>query len=462
MAESTRTPTARQLEHLRNRFAQQPGTPFADLLPHETPQLLQADTNDPIYTPLVTLGIFLGQVLDPNGSCRQAVARLLAWRTARGLSPCSANTGAYCKARQRLPEEGLQALTRRAGATLRDQAPDHWRWKGRRVQIADGSTVNAPDTLANQREYPQPDGQKPGLGFPIIRLVVLFCLATGAVLEAALAPYQGKGTGELSLFRQVWHGLERGDVLLGDRIFCSYFEIALLNRRGVDVVLHKHQSRKTDIRTGQRLGRWDHVTQWRKPSRPEWLEESDYQQLPATLSLREVRVAVSVRGFRVKRYELITTLTDAQEFSVGELGQLYRRRWEAELHLRAVKTSMGMDQLSCKSPELVRKELWVYLLGYNLVRGVMAQSAAVAGVAPRCLSFAAAMQSVSAFGEWLSLGWGVSWAESCRRLWIAVGSHRVGHRPNRVEPRAIKRRKKDFPHLKEPRTHAQQRLLRNA
>jgi Transposase DDE domain len=462
VAQSTRTPIARQLKHLRNRFAQQPGLSFADLLPDATPQLLQADTDDPIYTPLVTLGLFLGQVLDPNGSCRHAVARLLAWRTAQGQSPCSANTGAYCKARQRLPEEGLHTLTRHAGTTLASRAPRRWLWKQRRVQVADGTTVNTPDTPANQRVYPQTDGQKPGLGFPIIRLVVLFCLATGAVLEAALAPYRGKGTGELSLLRQVWHSLEPGDVLLGDRIFCSYFEIALLHQRGVDVVLHKHQSRRTDFRTGRRLGRCDHQIHWQRPVRADWMDEATYQKLPATLALREVRVEVSVRGFRVWRYELITTLTDWQQYRACELGQLYRRRWEAELHLRAVKTSMGMDQLSCKSPELVRKELWVYLLGYNLVRGVMAEGAAVAGLAPRNLSFAGAMQSVRAFGELLSGESGGSVWEGWRRLWMVVGSHRVGNRPDRVEPRAIKRRKKDFPPLTQPRNRAPQRHLQSA
>ena len=433
MAQSTHAQLTRQLDHLRRSFAQQPGLPFADLLPDDTPEVL-ATTPDPIYTPLVTLGMFLSQVLEPGSSCQKAVARFLAGRSATTQPPCSANTGAYCKARQRLPEEGLRTLTQRSGATLARKAPDRWQWKGRRVRIADGTTVTAADTPANQREYPQPDGQKPGLGFPMIRLVVLFCLATGVVLQAALAPYQGKGTGELSLLRQLWHQLDRGDVLVGDRIYCSYFEIAWLSQRGVDVVLHKHQSRKTDFRTGRRLGRHDHTIEWNKPVRPEWMDEASYQELAATL-------------------------TDPREFSGTELGELYRRRWEAELNLRSLKSSMGLDQLSCKSPEMVRKELWVYLLGYNLVRGVMAESASGAGVAPRSLSFAGAMQTLLAFGWVLSLGGD---QEGWRRLWKAVSTHRVGDRPGRVEPRAIKRRKKGYPQLSEPRKLAQQRLLRAA
>jgi hypothetical protein len=458
VAQSTRTPLARQLDQLRNTFAQRTGLPFADLLPDDTPELL-GPTTEPIYPPLVTLGMFLCQVLDPLGCCQQAVARLLAWRTAHSLPPCSANTGAYCKARQRLPEEGLQTLVRQTGTTLCRKAPSQWLWKGRRVQVADGTTATAADTPANQRDYPQPDGQKPGLGFPMIRLVVLFCLATGAVLEAALAPYQGKGTGELSLLRRVWHRLDAGDVLLGDRIFCSYFEIAVLSRRGVDVALRKHQSRRTDFRTGRRLGRHDHVIEWEKPTRPDWMDEATYEQLPATLAVREVRVEVSCPGFRVRRYELVTTLLTSAGATGAELAELYRRRWEAELNLRSLKSSMGLDRLRCKSPGMVRKELWAYLLGYNLVRGVMAESVGVAKVSPRSLSFAGAVQTMVAFAAVLSPAVGASDGEGWDRLWKAVGSHRVGNRPGRVEPRAIKRRKKSYPQLNEPRKLAQQRIL---
>lgn len=461
MAQSTRTPVARQLDLLRTSFAQRPGLPFADLLPDDTPELL-GTPDDPIYTPLVTLWMFLSQVLDPVGSCQQAVARLLAWLAAQGRDRCSADTGAYCKARRRLPEEGLRTLTRRTGAALSQKAPAGWRWRGRRVRIADGSTAAAPDTPANQREYPQPDGQKSGLGFPMVRLVVLFCLATGAVLDAALAPYRGKGTGELSLLRQLWHQLDPGDVLLGDRIYCSYFEVALLSRRGVDVVLRKHQSRPTDFRTGRRLGRHDHVVRWPKPACPDWMDPGTHAGLPATLSVREVRVTVSCPGFRVRRYEAITTLLDPQAVPAAELGVLYRRRWEAELHLRSLKSQMGMDRLRCKSPPMVRKEVWAHLLGYNLVRGVMAESAGAAGVAPWRLSFAGTVQHMRAFAPVLSAAAGVGPADAWEWLWIAVGALRVGDRPGRVEPRAIKRRKNNYPTLNEPRKSAQQRLLQAA
>lgn len=461
MAQSTRAQVARQLDHLRRSFAQHPGLPFADLLPDDTPELLGTPT-EPLYTPLVTLGMFLSQLLDPVGSCRAAVARLLARRTADDQPACHAGTGAYCKARQRLPEDGLHTLTQRTGQTLSNRAPALWLWKGRRVRVADGTTVTAADTPANQKEYPQPDGQKPGLGFPMLRLVVLFCLATGAVLDAALAPYQGKGTGEISLLRQLWHQLDEGDVLLGDRIYCSYFEIALLSRRGIDGVFHKHQSRRTDFRTGERLGRNDHVIAWPKPTRPVWMGEATYQALPAKLVVRELRVSVSCPGFRVHQVEMITTVLDPKQASLSELGELYRRRWEAELNLRSLKSSMGMDELRCKSPEMVRKELWVHFLAYNLVRGVMRQSASVRKVTAQRLSFTGAVQTMRAFTPLLSGEVGAVFEESLRRLWLAVGTHRVGDRPDRVEPRAIKRRKKDYPLLTEPRKLAQQRLLKTA
>jgi len=458
VVQSTHARTLCHLQHLRHSFAQQSGLPFADLLPEDTAELLGPST-EPIYTPSVTTAMFLSQVLDSDGSCQQAVTRLQAWRAASGQPPCSESTGAYCKARQRLSEESLRSLALRCGQTLSKQAmATDWVWKGRRVQVVDGSTVTAADTPANQKEYPQPDGQKPGLGFPMLRLVVLFCLATGSVLKAVFSPYSGKGTGEISLLRLAWDNLEATDVLLGDSIYCSYFEIALLKQRGVEVVLHKHQSRRSDFRTGTRLGRHDHVVVWKKPAMPKWLDEATYQSLAATLTIREVRVSVSQAGFRVRRFEIITTLLDASDVSALELGKLYRRRWFAELNLRSLKDSLGMDQLRCKTPGMVRKELWAYLLSYNLVRGSMAQAASMCDTTPQRLSFKGAVQTLLSFGPVLSLGGGCSRNECLERFWYAIGSHRVADRPDRAEPRAVKRRKKSYPSLNEPRNLARKRL----
>jgi hypothetical protein len=319
--------------------------------------------------------------------------------------------------------------------------------------------VTAADTPENQKDYPQPDSQAPGLGFPMLRLVILFCIATGAVLQKALSPYSGKSTGEISLFRQVWDDLEEGDVLLGDRIYCSYFEIALLRKRDIDVILHKHQSRKTDFRKGIRLGRFDHQIQWKRPQRPEWMDKQTYESIPETLSVREVRISVVQAGFRVKKYELITTMLEASEVSVRELGSLYRLRWSAELNLRSLKEGLGMEHLVCKTPAMVRKEVWVYVLAYNLVRGAMCQGASVGNVSVHRVSFRAAANSLLSFGVILALKEGSELEECWERLWRAVGSHKVPDRPDRVEPRAVKRRGHKFPYLTQPRNLAKNKLL---
>jgi hypothetical protein len=240
-------------------------------------------------------------VLDPDHSCRQAVARLLAFLVGRGQPACSPDSGGYCKARSRLPEALLARLTRDTGRKPLEEAPPAWLWKGRRVKVVDGTTVSMPDTPENQKEYPPAPTQKRGLGFPIARLVVVFALAVGTVLDAALGRYQGKQTGEPALFRPLHDELEPGDVVLADCCYGSYFEIALLQERGADVVLRQHQGRRTDFRRGQQLGPRDHVVSWDKPARPDWMDAATYARLPQQLRVREVEVRVRQKGFRTQR-----------------------------------------------------------------------------------------------------------------------------------------------------------------
>ena len=462
MLHSTPLRLAHQIDSLRATFGQSSGLPFASLLSGNDLDAFAASADEPVYTPLVTLALFLSQVFDADHSCCQAVARLLAQRALDGQPPCGAGTGGYCKARCRLSEAPLHQLMQKTGRTLHQQALPDWLWKGRPTKIIDGSTATMPDTPANQAAYPQPDGQQPGLGFPMVRLGVLLCLATGAVLDVAVAAYQGKGTGELSLLRQLWQHLEPGDILLGDRIYCSYFEIALLQQRGIDVVLHKHQSRRTDFRTGRRLGLSDHVVVWKKPKRPDWLDEAAYAALPETMAVREVAIRVRGQGGRRRRIVLVTTLLDPGPMSRESLGEGYQQRWHGELDVRSIKEAMQMGQLRCKTPEMVRKEIWVHLLAYNLIRGVIAQAAARQERKPRAISFTAAMQTLNAFGFGLQRETGERARELWERLWVAIAAHRVGNRPGRVEPRAKKRRKKNYPHLKEPRDKARKKLLRRA
>ena len=391
MAHATPSPRHRQVAPLRRRFAEAPGLPFADLLPDEQIEQALRDEHVPfrrrLYSPLVTVWVFLSQVIDPDHSCRAAVARFLAWRATRGLAPCSADAGAYCKARSRLPEAVLARLARQAGQRPQDEAPEEWRWNGRTVKVVDGTTVSMPDTPANQKEYPQSRSQKAGVGFPVARLVVLFSLAVGTALDCAMGPCRGKRTGETALFATLRHDLEEGDILLADRYYGSYWEMAMARQCKADMVCRLHQRRKADFRRGRRLGRGDHVVVWAKPRRPGWMDEATYDALPDTLPVRETRVHVEHPGFRTRVLVVATTLLDAERYPPSDVGLLYRVRWYAEVDLRALKQTMQMDVLRGQTPEMVRKEVWAHLLGYNLLRGLMAEVAKAAGVLPWSLSF---------------------------------------------------------------------------
>jgi hypothetical protein len=349
-------------------------------------------------------------------------------------------------------------LTRSTGRQVHDEAPAPWRWNGRTGKLVDGSTVSMPDTPENQQAYPQARTQRPGLGFPIARLVVLFTLATGTAPDAALGRYQGKGMGETALFHTLLHHLEPDDILLADRGFGSWWELALARQRQADRICRLHQRRRADFRRGRRLGREDHVVVWSKPPRPEWLDEATYAALPAELAVREVRVRVRQPGLRTKVLVVATTLLDPAAFPRQELALLYRIRWYAELDLRSLQQTMQTDVLRGRTPEMVRKELWAHLLAYNLLRGLMAQAALAAGVLPLELSFKGAVQTVNAFAAVLWTASAAELEDMVGRLREAIGSHEVGDRPNRYEPRRRKRRPKPYPLLNEPREQARARL----
>jgi hypothetical protein len=385
--------------------------------------------------------------------------RILAFRKRSGQPACSTRTGAYCKARQKLAKRFLHRLVVHVGQQVEDEAPQPWRWKSRRALLVDGTTVTAPDTPANQAAYPQPRSQKPGLGFPIIRLVVLLGLATGSLLDAAMGPHCGKESGETALLRTLLDGLRPGDVLVADRYYCSYWMIALAQELGVDVVFRLHQLRHYDFRRGRRLGRDDHVVEWLKPRRPRWMDQQRYDALPETLTIREVRTVVTEPGFRVDELVVATTMTDAAIYSSADLLDLYHERWHAELDIEAIKQTLKMDILRCKSPEMLRKEIWAHLLVYNLVRKVMAQAAVAAGINPRTISFKGTLQAVREFQQDLQALGPAHLAELAAVLLKAVAEHRVGNRPGRVEPRAVKRRPKEYDRLMKPRAEARAALL---
>lgn len=412
-----------------------------------------------VYTPAVTVWVFLSQCLSADHSCRDAVARLIAWRVGQGLRPCSAETGAYCTARGHLPEEAGLQLVRQTGRQLEDEAPQAWLWHGRRVRVVDGSTITMPDTPENQAAYPQQGNQKPGCGFPLARILVVFSLSVGTVLEAALGKYEGKQTGENSLFRGLHAGLGEGDIVLADRYFSGWCDIALPLRRGVDILVRKHQLRQTDFRTGRRLGKDDHLVHWAKPPRLPWMSAEQYAELPDALTLRELRIRVAQKGFRVRTLVVVTTLLDAERYPAEEIALLYRRRWQAELHLRSLKIVLQMDHLRCKTPERVRNEFYMHLLGYNLIRRVMAAAAWKAGIAPWSVSFKGALQTLSHFLPALAAG--VSLDSWCEALLNAIATHAVDDRPDRYEPRLVKRRPKTYKHLREPRRNYTRRVRKS-
>jgi Transposase DDE domain len=463
MAQCTAPRLRRQSLRLRQQAQAQPGLGLDDVLPEAmVRQVLReegADWKRVLYTPWLTFWAFFWQALSPDHSCRAAVKRIAAWMGRHGEAIDDEDTGPYCKARARLPESVPFRLMRSLGHRLHDDLPEDWLWCGRRVKVVDGTTVSMPDTAANQREYPQSPSQKPGPGFPIARLVVVFCLATGAALEAAIGKYQGKQTGENALFRRTWEGLSAGDVSLGDRYYGSYFDMALLKRRGVDSVCRLHQLRATDFRRGRRLGREDHVVSWSKPDRPEWMDEATYESLPGEMEVRVVRVHVAARGFRTRVLDVVTTLLDADVYTKKDLAILYRRRWEAELHLRSIKVVLGLDVLRCQSPEMVRKEMWMGLLSCNVIRAVMTAGCREHGGAPHRTSFEGALQTLLAFAEGLREGT----PKQHRFLWglvlKSVSADEVGNRPDRVEPRAVKRRPKPHDLLMVPRRQAKAALL---
>jgi Transposase DDE domain len=440
--------------------------PFEPLLSEQAVRQAFRDHGQPfrncLYNPAVTLWLFLSQCLDAAQCLRKAVARFLAFRSARGLPPASADPSGYNKARHRLPEPVLRDLTRRTGRATEAQAEVAWLWLGRRVRVVDGTTCSMPDTPDNQEHYPQPRSQKPGLGFPLLRLLVIFSLAVGTVLEAALAPYHGKGTGETALFWQLLDTIEPADIVLGDRYFCTYWLLAGLKRREADGVFRLHAGRSHDLRRGLRIGREDRWQCWHRPARPEWMSDAEYAAMPPWLVVRVFRVHVRRLGFRTRAVVVATTLVDEEAYPKAAVGALYRRRWEAEPTLRSLKQTIHLDVLRGHSAAVVRLEVWAHLLAYNLVRGVMARAARRAQLDPARVSFAGAVQTLL---EYLPQLLTVAVLER-ERLWremeAAIGQHRVGDRPDRYEPRQVKRRPKQYGRLMRPRAEARKRLARSA
>jgi Transposase DDE domain len=443
------------LDQLRDRFARNEGLPFADVLTE--PRI--RDTLDEhgvtylnrIFTPVTTTWGFLSQVLSEDHSCSDAVSRIIAHRVASGLPACSPNTASSCDARGRLPTGVLSTLARRTAAELQAAAAEQWKWNGRNVYIADGSHVSMPDTSENQAVYPQPVVQQPGLGFPLARVAVLLSLATGACHDLAIAPYAGKGTGETTLLRAMYDALEPGDVVLADALFDNYFLACELRQRGIDLVT-RVQAQRVGSRTVEVRPDGDVIT-WRRPNKPRGMTGQQYRRYPKELLMRQVTVDARDRENRAEVFQVATTILDAS-IDGGQIGDLFERRWSGEVDIRSIKSVMQMDILRCKTPEMVEKEIWAHLLAYNLLRTVMALAAAEAGIEPRAVSFKGAKQAVTAFAPKLEAASPGARPALVDALLAVIADRRVGDRPGRWEPRALKRRPKPRARLGQPRAEA--------
>jgi len=449
-------------------FLSQPGLPFASVLSAERIERIFAKHGNlfgcsAIYSSVLMVWSFLSQVLrdGKEASCQAAVARVVAYRQQLEKTTPTEDTGDYCRARAKLSEAALHDLSVEVAAALQEQADPKWLWKGLHAKLIDGFTFTMPDTPKNQAEYPSPRTQRKGVGLPIARAAAIVSLATACVMDLAMGRYSGKETGETALLRGLLGSLDSGDLAVMDRYYCSFMMIALLLGQDVQVCARMHHKRHVDFRRGRRLGKYDHVIVWTKPQRPTWMEQATYDTIPDSLELREIRYQVVEKGHRPKTLTVATTLTDPQAYSKEDIADLYGFRWNAELDIRSIKQSLNLGHVRCKSPEMIRKELWVTLLGYNLIRTTAAAAALLHDKLPRQISFTSTCQYVLA--SWMLFSCNLLPEDKierrCREHLEHIANCEVAHRPGRIEPRVLKRRRHGYKLMQEPRAVLRARLM---
>jgi len=458
-----------RFEVVAQPFLQQPGLPFSGALSAEAVRRVFAEEgclfgqrDDEVFSTQVSLWAFLSQALrdGKEASCAKAVADIATYRNQTGGRMPSGDTGDYCRARAKLSLNAVRKLTTHTAQELESGADPSWLWHGLHAKLIDGFTFTMPDTADNQWEFPQQKAQQPGVGFPIARACVVLSLATAAIHDLNIGPYAGKETGESALLRGILDCLRPGDVAVFDRCFCSFLMLATLRLRGVHFCTRLHQRRPHDFRKGKRLGFDDHLVTWIRPSRPEWMSEELYEQIPETMTLREIRFDVTVPGCRTETLIVVTSLTDSEVYTREDIAELYGYRWNVELDIRHIKQTLGLDHVRCKTPQMVRLEMWVTLLAYNLIRKVTATAAAVHEKQPRQLGFTLTCQTV--LSSWMLLATGA--CRDAKALWQAalerIAANTVGNRPGRIEPRMIKRNRQHYPMMHEPREKLRQKQRR--
>lgn len=405
-----------------------------------------------IYTPIKTLYVFVKQVLNPDKSCKNAVASLIAEHLhGQKEDEISQNTGSYCKARKRLSEDTIKALVKEVGVSTTKTTPLEWRVYGRELKALDGTTIKMQDTQANQKVFPQHGNQKKGAGFPIAKLVVVMSLTLGTVIDYGMGAHKGKGTGEISLFREIMDCIKAKDIVLGDRYYPNFFLMADLKKIGADGIFRGQSQRNYDFRTGQRLGKRDHIVNWEKPQKPGWMEQKKYDAYPDNISIREFKVSGNV---------YVTTFLEPKKYHKQELVQIYKRRWEVEINLRSIKSIMNMDMLSCKTPEMVKKEIGVHFLAYNFIRIMIAEACSTYGNVPWKVSFKGSVQLLNEFIPYFLCSTEEENKNLYSKMLALMVKNKIGNREGRMEPRAIKQRQKPFPTLKRSRVIEKERLKR--
>jgi hypothetical protein len=417
-------------------------------------------SRDRIFNLRLTLECFLWQLLKPKTACREVVRQVQALFRLAGRGEVDESTSAYCQARKSLPRERIEQLLGVSTHEAERRVGSGGQINGRSVKVVDASSAQAPDTRANQKRYPQSAEQKPGCGFPVLKFLLLFSLNSGAVLNVVMGSLHNH---DLRLLRRLQEELRAGDILLGDRAYGEYTTLADLPLRGVDVVARLHQRRKVDFRRARRLARQDGWFVWQKGStRSRLLTTAQWNRLPAEITVRIIRFTATIRGFRHRRITLVTTLLDPKLYPAEQLIGLYARRWRLELCLRDLKTTLGMEQLRCKTPDLVEKELLIYLLGHNLIRCLMAAAVARHQVDLERVSFKGSVDALRQYSAAIATARNRKLRDA---LWddllLNLARDLVPYRPNRIEPRALKRRPKNFGWLTKPRHQFKESLHRN-
>lgn len=435
--------------------------PLAELIQTAGPFLQPPDTpavRVRAFTPWTTFWLFLSQVLGPAPTCKEALRHGQVWLRGQVGRELSSNTSAYCQARQRLPQACVEAAL--ASTIVHARTREIVPAIGRPVRVVDGSSCSMPDTAPNQNRYPQPRRQKAGCGFPVMRFVGVFSLTSGALLGVA---QDELSVHERTLWRRLWDRLVRDDIVLGDRGFCGYADYYVLLQRGVDSVMRLHQRRKKGVRKIKRLGKDDWLVEWIKTKiRPQWMAMDQWKQMPAQLRVRHVRIRVAIPGFRTRSFVVATTLLDASAYPAPMLAELYRQRWRVELFFRDIKITMGMDVLRCKTPALIHKEFSMHLIAYNLVRAFMLEAAQQYAQDPLRLSFAGAIATLRQWAPMFpALRTTRQRRDALRTCLRCIAQDLLSHRPDRVEPRARKRRPKNYQLLNKPRRQFKEIQHRN-